>query len=148
MRLVQRFTRHKIGSAAQKVLHGFVAELLGAVGGGFDLAAQLKSGGLAGRIIQRVHLIGVYRTKIYRAAAILPHNGQFANFIFVKIHAEIRHIVARGGLSGDGTVNPLSSGAEAFCCEHAVSKKAAAAHKAAPVFLYIFISSLSNLTYP
>lgn len=134
MRLVQHFTRHKIGSAAQKVLHGFVAELPGAVGGGFDLAAQLKSGSLAGRIIQRVHLIGVYRTKIYRAAAILPHNGQFANFFFVKIYAEIRHIVARGVLFGDGTVNPLSAGAEAFCCEHAVSKKAAAVHKAAPVF--------------
>ena len=134
MRLVQRFTRHKIGSAVQKVLHGFVADLLGAVGGGFDLAAQLKSGSLAGRIIQRVHLIGVYRTKIYRAAAILPHNGQFANFIFFKIHAEVRHIVAGGILFGDGTVNPLPAGAEALCCEQAVSKKAAAAHKAAPVF--------------
>ena len=148
MRLVQRFTRHKIIFFAQKVLHGFVAELLGAVGGGFDLAAQLKSGSLAGRIIQRVHLIGVYRTKIYRAAAILPHNGQFANFIFVKIHTEVRHIVARGILSGDGSVNPLPAGAEALCCEQAVSKKAAAAHEAAPVFLCIFISSLSNLTYP
>ena len=123
MHLVQRFTRHKIGSAAQKVLHGFVAELLGAVGGGFDLAAQLKSGSLAGRIIQRVHLIGVYRTKIYRAAAVLPHNGQFANFIFVKIYAEIRHIVARGVLSGDGTVNPLPAGLKHFAASKQSAKR-------------------------
>lgn len=51
-------------------------------------------------------------------------------------------------LAAAGSVNPLPAGAEALCYEHAVSKKAAAAHKAAPVFLYIFISTLSNLTYP